>query len=95
MDIAFRLAVAGFVIVAPSLLFVGLWRGLHALRDDRLIERLTDDATGRPLVRPHDLVPAPNPDAELDVDVVSCNRCGAANLDGMTFCQDCLSRLPD
>lgn len=43
-EVYFRLAVGAFVIVGPSALFIGLWRGLMALRDDRLIERMLDEA---------------------------------------------------
>lgn len=46
MNIALRLAVACFVIAAPTLLYLGLLRGLERLRDDALLMRLaeSDDA---------------------------------------------------
>lgn len=34
-----RLAVAAFVMIAPTVLFLGLVRGLERLRDDAVIER--------------------------------------------------------
>ncbi|WP_101294787.1 DUF7577 domain-containing protein [Halegenticoccus soli] len=95
MELVFRLAVAAFVIVAPSALFLGLWRGLHALRDDRLIERMAAE-TG---TRPADLVPNPArllPDGERGpngTDLAICAACGAPNPADVTFCHDCLSRV--
>ena len=42
METEFRLLVAGFCIVAPSLLFVGFIRLLDAMREDALVERILD-----------------------------------------------------
>ncbi|AKU08480.1 MULTISPECIES: hypothetical protein [Haloferax] len=42
METEFRLLVAGFCIVAPSLLFVGFVRLLDAMREDDLVERVLD-----------------------------------------------------
>jgi len=42
METEFRLLVAGFCIVAPSLLFVGFVRLLDAMREDALVERVLD-----------------------------------------------------
>lgn len=38
--IAFRLLVAGVVMLGPTVLFLGLWRFLTWLRDDALVDRL-------------------------------------------------------
>lgn len=38
--VAARLLVAGVCVVAPTLLFVGLWRGLVRMRDDDLVDRV-------------------------------------------------------
>ncbi|MFC4552680.1 MULTISPECIES: hypothetical protein [Halorussus] len=40
MDLALRLALAAVLTVAPTLLFVGLMRGLNVLRDDAMLARL-------------------------------------------------------
>lgn len=42
MNIALRLAMACFVIAAPTLLYLGLLRGLEKLRDDALLMRLAE-----------------------------------------------------
>ena len=46
MDLALRLVVAGVVMVAPTVLYLGLLRGLERLRDDALLLSLaeSDDA---------------------------------------------------
>ena len=38
--LAARVAAGLFVIVAPTLLFLALWRGLQALNDDDLVQRV-------------------------------------------------------
>ncbi|WP_411964171.1 zinc ribbon domain-containing protein [Haloferax sp. YSMS24] len=42
MEIALRLLVAGFCILAPSLLFVGFVRVLDRMREGALVERVLD-----------------------------------------------------
>ena len=93
MELAFRLLVAMFVVVAPSALFVGLWRGLHALRDDRLVARMEEHA------RESNSHARPTPASLLapvgteQSSVVPCGTCGTPNPDGVTFCHECLARL--
>lgn len=63
MDVLFRVLVAAFVCVAPTVLFLGLWRGLHRMQDDKLVERIAD-AEG---VTIDDLLPGTRPRThELD-----------------------------
>lgn len=40
MEAVLRLAFTLVLSVLPTLMFLGLWRGLMALRDDELVERL-------------------------------------------------------
>jgi hypothetical protein len=47
-QIAFRLAVAVFVIVTPTLAFLASYRLLERMRDDDLVNRLLDDEEYRP-----------------------------------------------
>ncbi|EJN59203.1 zinc ribbon domain-containing protein [Halogranum rubrum] len=96
MELAFRLLVAVFVVVAPSLLFVGLWRGLHALRDDHLVARMEDHARTDDQRRSPALPfvpPTGKRETTTRVSVVACGTCGTPNPDGVTFCHECLTRL--
>jgi hypothetical protein len=99
MEVVFRLAVAALVIVMPSVLFVGFYRGMLMLRDDRLIERVYDGhrRKGGGLA-PEEFVPdrmAPKEGraAVPTPETVACPSCGAPNPEGVTFCQECLERV--
>jgi len=59
MDVPFRLAIALFVIFAPTVLFLGLWHGLMSLRDDDL----AGEVTARQLRGLFDTLPSGQPDA--------------------------------
>ncbi|SDM45856.1 hypothetical protein SAMN04487949_1731 [Halogranum gelatinilyticum] len=93
MELVFRLLVAGVLIVAPSLLFLGLWHGLHALRDDELIARMNRHTAGSfddsPLVS--DFLPTVDTDAIGRESFVACGTCGTPNPDDVRFCHECLS----
>lgn len=83
-EIAFRLAVAGTLAVLPTLLFLGLWRGLALLRDDALVERVRTV---------HDVDPRPNP-AELvpglgGDDPGRCPACGRPLTPSSDACETC------
>jgi hypothetical protein len=39
-EIAFRLLLTAVLSILPTLLFLGLWRGLSKLRDDELLDRV-------------------------------------------------------
>lgn len=89
-----RLAVAGFVMVAPTLLFLGLVRGLERLRDDAFVDQWLAE-------QGHDLeddvltVIAGGLGVEDDgASGVRCAACGTPNLPDATYCQHCLERLP-
>ncbi len=95
MDVWFRLGVAAFCIVAPTLCYLALWNFLSRLRDDRLVDRILED------VDPAERERYPTPWAAFEVtptrrsgnDPVVCDECGAPNIDDATYCQACLSRL--
>ncbi|SEO68015.1 hypothetical protein SAMN04487948_104143 [Halogranum amylolyticum] len=97
MELAFRLLVAAFVIVAPSALFVGLWHGLHALRDDRLVARMEEHAREserRSTLTPASLLsPTGGESPTARPSLVDCGSCGTPNPDDVTFCHECLSKL--
>jgi hypothetical protein len=111
MNLALRLLMACFVISAPTLLFLGLMRGLEKVRDDSLLLALAErDDT------PQDVSSAAaealdkgpiradgrgeenrssGGDAETvpTADEFACATCGASNMAGAKYCQDCLGEL--
>ena len=98
MEVAFRLLVAGFVIVAPTLLFLGLLRGLNRLSRDRLVDRALDRVNGATPRLSTDSMPfaagsvAPRPSSR---ESVTCAACGRENPRFASFCDDCLGSLDD
>jgi hypothetical protein len=108
MDLALRLLIASFVITAPSVLFLGLMRGLEKLRDDALLLQLAerDDV-------PQDVSSAAaqsldkgpiradgdgsNGASAIDPapapDYRACPTCGESNMTDATYCGDCLAEL--
>jgi hypothetical protein len=101
LELAFRVVVTLFAIAAPTLLFLGLWRGLDAMRDDELIERARRRAEATDQSPTGADVPVdPLPDsgqspltADDSARVVTCEACGTPNMQDATYCQDCLSEL--
>ncbi|PSP55033.1 zinc ribbon domain-containing protein [Halobacteriales archaeon QS_1_67_19] len=105
MDLAVRLLVALFVISTPTLLYLGLLRGLERLRDDALLLRLaeSDDASRevsaaatRALddraVSADDRADRPD-DPDSTDDALVCTNCGESNMPGARYCEGCLERL--
>lgn len=88
LELAARVAAGLFVIVAPTLLFLGLWRGLQSMRDDALVQRVRERAEGNETAT-FSLSPSAAPDSP----VVTCSACGAGNRDGVAYCRQCLSPL--
>jgi hypothetical protein len=104
MDLAFRLLVALFVIVTPTLLFLGLMRGLEKLRDDALLLRLAENEDA-----PEDVTSAAARALETGPiradghgssaanaptpDSYACSTCGESNMRGAKYCQNCLREL--
>jgi len=79
--LAARVAAGLFVVVAPTLLFLALWRGLQSMRDDALVQRVQQRAE------------ASTPTAGSSPTLVTCPHCGAGNRDGVAYCRQCLSAL--
>ncbi|PSP83341.1 zinc ribbon domain-containing protein [Halobacteriales archaeon QS_1_68_17] len=101
VELAFRVLLTAVMIVLPTLLFLGLWRGLTYLRDDDLAEQVVEGRVSSPTgadsyvsVSAADFVPGGDGEAG-DVDTVACPTCGTPNLRGMTFCRECLDKLPE
>jgi len=98
MELAYRLLVALGVLVAPTLLYVGLLRGLRWLRNDALLARIAErddvspelsrfaaDATGTAPVR----VDGGDPAASAG----TCPNCGERNRPETTYCRRCVTEL--
>ncbi|MFH5797994.1 hypothetical protein [Haladaptatus sp. CMAA 1911] len=100
LELAFRVFVASVVIVGPTLLFLGLWRGLMALRNDDLLNRTMNGEFG------------PVPDSPITAAMlgfggasgsrltssthrgqVRCRNCDAVNPDYADYCGNCLDEL--
>jgi hypothetical protein len=96
VEVAFRLLVAGFVVVAPTALFVALYRGLQRMRDDDLVNRVLD-RTNEVNSRRTD------PSTVLTGGIVrggtrgartrECRSCGASNPAFASYCGVCLEEL--
>lgn len=96
-----RLAVAAFVMIAPTLLFLGLVRGLERIRDDDLItEWARSRGDGHEYETPTNddvlAVLAAGPDfgrTERSSSNVRCPACGVTNRTDMMYCRECLTSL--
>jgi hypothetical protein len=100
--LAIRLLVACACVVAPTLLFLGLWRGLIRMRDDDLVNRLLNDDSAGFEVDPVRIAPfAPGssgPVTDRDREgpapaAVRCPACNAETASDVRYCADCLVRL--
>lgn len=100
-ELALRVAAGLFVILAPTVLFLGLWRGLEAMRDDELVQRahqraqsMENDRGGWEFDGAAIRAAATRADPVPD-EMIACDSCGAHNRDDVTYCRDCLSDLSD
>lgn len=88
-----RLAVAAFVMVTPTLLFLGLLRGLERIRDDAFIEQWLREQ-GNDLGDDVSTVLANGIGIEADGSSgVRCPGCGESNASNARYCRNCLGRL--
>ncbi|MFA9417636.1 zinc ribbon domain-containing protein [Natrinema sp. HArc-T2] len=93
-----RLTLAAFVMIAPTLCFLGLTRGLERLRDDDLINEWArthghaeHDVTDR-----EDALAALTNERGVDAgssSLVRCAVCGTRNRAGVTYCHSCQHQL--
>jgi hypothetical protein len=96
VELAFRLLVAGFVVVAPTALFVAFYRLLVRMRDDDLVNQVLDRTQE---VRSRQADPA----TVLTGGVLrggtggertrDCPSCGASNPAFASYCGVCLDEL--
>ncbi|EMA20783.1 zinc ribbon domain-containing protein [Haloarcula argentinensis] len=102
VELALRVIAGLFVIIAPTLLFLGLWRGLEAMRDDELIQQAHQRAEMRdqPSAGPDWstdtlLADESSPLSETKMSVVTCSTCGTPNVQDASYCQSCLTELDE
>ncbi len=85
-EIAFRLLLTAFLSILPTLLFLGLWRGLSKLRDDALLDHIETV---------HGVDPRPNLRAVIpgisstDGPHGRCNHCGSVTEPSASVCRQC------
>jgi hypothetical protein len=99
VELALRVAAGLFVIVTPTLLFLGLWNWLESMRDDELIQRAhrrakhmeqTESGSWRLDAAAMTAAATGN---RIPDGMTSCASCGAHNRTDMTYCQECLGKL--
>jgi len=105
LAVAWRLGVAVFVIVMPTVMFFQLLRFLEWLRDDELIARMgehhdfgTDGrenhlATIAAQSRSVRARTASSSGAAVDQPLLRCDACGTRNAREATYCSGCLEQL--
>jgi len=98
VETAFRVAVAAFVIVGPTVLFLLLLRGLEAMQDEDLIRRVERRAeqmdSGSDIRPAQGALTAAMPTGEATLsEGVACDNCGTRNRSGVTYCRECLAEL--
>lgn len=93
LTVVFRLAVAVFVIVTPTLMFLGLVRLLRAMGDEELIYRLLTEEELRRIERSHTLSSFVERATGSASKTVRCPVCGTINVTGMETCHECGSKL--
>lgn len=89
LELAARMIAVLIIIITPSLLFLGLWRGLMAMRDDELVQRVQERAEASDEMGMA-LSAIPQPDSST----IACPNCGTGNRSGVARCKQCLSPLP-
>jgi len=94
IELAFRIGVALFVIVAPTLMFLGFWQVLMRMRNGELVEhvmqhdRVAEEWSAGSFVQLNvvGLQPTKN-------STERCPNCGATNHEAASYCGSCLTRL--
>jgi hypothetical protein len=91
-ELLFRLAVAVFVIVTPTLMFLGLVRLLERMRDEDLLYRLMSEDELRKIERSHSLAGFVE-EVTASPGGTRCPECGTINAVDMRTCFECGARL--
>jgi hypothetical protein len=85
-EIAFRLLLTAVLSILPTLLFLGLWRGLSKLRDDELLDRVETVHGVDPRTDPKAVIPGV---LTGDSPAGRCRYCGAAVPPNDSVCKHC------
>jgi len=97
MEGLFWLAFTLVLSVLPSLLFLGLWRGLMALRDDELVQRLDAEHFPETTIAPRPTFLGKDIEAVLSIrgprGGPECPNCGAQSASGVDYCEQCLGSV--
>ncbi|WP_226006727.1 zinc ribbon domain-containing protein [Natrinema salinisoli] len=91
-----RLAVAAFVMIAPTLCFLGLVRGLERLRDDDLINEWARTRGADDVTEQDDVLAVLASGIGIQTNessTVRCPACGTHNRADVRFCHGCQGRL--
>ncbi|MEF8881357.1 MAG: zinc ribbon domain-containing protein [Halapricum sp.] len=98
MEAVLRLVFTLAIVVLPTVLFLGLWHGLIALRDDKLVMRLETEYYADSTVAPQPTFLTEDVAAVLPGQWLSsgvqCSNCGAENPEGTDHCRQCSEKLP-
>ncbi|AEH35338.1 hypothetical protein [Halopiger xanaduensis] len=92
IPLAYRLLIAGGVMIGPTLLFLGLCRFLEWLRDDALLERVAEREEYADGLEPtfSDVLPGEAESSAFgDGSVIRCPHCGAPTLADGSACLEC------
>ncbi|WP_458189374.1 hypothetical protein [Haladaptatus sp. NG-WS-4] len=100
-ELTFRVLVGGVLTIAPTILFLGLWRGLMALRDDDLVNRTMNGEFGAIPESPISAVMFgqgtvdrnPTRSEEVAEGWRRCRACDELNPDYAEYCHTCLKKL--
>ncbi|MCO8246483.1 MULTISPECIES: hypothetical protein [unclassified Haladaptatus] len=100
LETLFRVFVAGVLVVAPTVLFLGLWRGMMALRDGDLVNRTMNGDFGPIPESPitaamfgYGGVQRSRTTSSTAGGQVRCGQCGAVNPEYADYCGNCLDEL--
>jgi hypothetical protein len=104
--VAVEMLLTGVMVLMPTIMFIGFYRGLLALRDDDLVNqlmlhdgvqppenRVMAEAMGLEQYYEERADRSAASPAELAPGTVRCRHCSAANPDHVDFCATCLRRL--
>lgn len=103
MDLAYRLLIYFVAMIGPTVLFLGLMRGLEWLRDDALLLSIAESDTADPEVsnaaaravgRAPVLADGGRTETDAsDPESAVCSSCGESNRTGSRHCRTCVGEL--
>lgn len=88
-ELLFRVLVGLFVIVTPTLMFLGLYRGLLRMRDDELVAKLLVQAEREDDADIDRYLADFEGSEESTLATTSCESCGTVVRKRLNFCYQC------